>query len=150
MTFSKRRIPFFHNYSFDDSSPECIFIFKDLDIYYSPNSPNLNFEHHINRIIKKMLKVQVFITYSTKTFRSVVQLHTLYCAFVCSILEYSGDLASFQRSIKTRTCLEQVPSLCRLHPQNCLSPCILSCQRDFCFITFLLKIYRCTRLPFKY
>ncbi|XP_060846337.1 uncharacterized protein LOC132926003 [Rhopalosiphum padi] len=85
MSFSRQQSPIHHNYSLNGTSLNCVFLYKDLGIHYSPS---LNFEHHINVTVGKALKVLGFIKRNTNQFSSARCLCTLYFSLVRSILEY--------------------------------------------------------------
>jgi len=85
MSFSINQCPIHHNYSLNGTILDCVFVYKDLGIYYTPS---LNFEHHINVTVGKSLKVLGFIKRNTKQFSTASCLCTLYFSLVRSILEY--------------------------------------------------------------
>jgi len=62
----------------------CILV-KDLGIYLTPT---LSFDHHINTIIGRALKILGFVKRNTANFTSSSCLRILYFSLVRSVLEY--------------------------------------------------------------
>lgn len=85
MCFSRKRVPFIHQYSLNGSPLKRVYDVKDLGFYLTPT---LSFDNHINIIIGRALKVLGFIKRNTKLFTSVPCLRSLYFSLVRSILEY--------------------------------------------------------------
>jgi len=75
--------PIHHNYSFNGTIIDRVFLYNNLGIHYTPS---LNFKHHINVTVGKALKVLGFIKRNTKQFSTAHCLCTLYFLLVRSIL----------------------------------------------------------------
>ncbi|KAF0761231.1 Reverse transcriptase domain-containing protein [Aphis craccivora] len=89
MSFNRSRSPILHPYRLCDVLINRVFVFKDLGIFYTSS---LSFEHHINMIVSKALKILGFIKRVSKTFSSANCLRSLYLCLVRSILEYGVEV----------------------------------------------------------
>ncbi|KAF0749520.1 Uncharacterized protein FWK35_00019201 [Aphis craccivora] len=67
MSFNRSRSPILHPYRLCDVLINRVFVFKDLGIFYTSS---LSFEHHVNIIVPKALKILGFIKRVSKTFSS--------------------------------------------------------------------------------
>jgi len=80
MSFSRKRSPIHHNYSFNGTTLDCVFLYKDLGIHYIPS---LNFEYHIN------------VKVSKEIFFCSLSLHFIFLISMFNIGIWSGSMASF-------------------------------------------------------
>jgi len=85
MSFSRSTSSLHHSYFLNGNLLNCVFLIKDLGIYLTPT---LSFDHHINTIIGRALKILGFIKRITANFTSSSCLRILYFSLVRSILEY--------------------------------------------------------------
>jgi len=69
--------PIHHNYSFNGTIIDRVFLYNNLGIHYTPL---LNFKHHINVTVGKALKVLGFINAIPNSFRlPIVSVHYISC-----------------------------------------------------------------------
>lgn len=85
MSFLRSNSPLHHTYFLNGSLLNRIFLVKDLGIYLTPT---LYFDHHINTIIGRALKILGFVKRNTANFTSSSCLRILYFSLVRSVLEY--------------------------------------------------------------
>ncbi|KAF0748535.1 Uncharacterized protein FWK35_00013939 [Aphis craccivora] len=96
MSFNRSRSPILHPYRLCDVLINRVFVFKYLGIFYISS---LSFEHHINIIVPKALKILGLIKRVSKTFSSANCLRSLYFCLVRFIL----DLAPLPSQVSTKT-----------------------------------------------
>lgn len=89
MPFSKIRNPISHNYYLNNVKLECVFLFKDLEIYFNPY---LSFNDHYIHIQNKASSMLGFINHSCKDFINPLLLKSHNCSFIRSLLDYGSTV----------------------------------------------------------
>jgi hypothetical protein len=87
MTFTRKKISLFNDYSIDGSTLERVYDFKDLGLILDPT---LNFNLHIFSVINKAYRNLGFIIRQSHNFHSISTLKSLYVSLVRSNLEFAS------------------------------------------------------------
>lgn len=91
ISFTRKKIPVFFSYNFDNQIIERVSVVRDLGIYLDSK---MTFTAHFDNIVNRAYRNLGFVLRTCQPFKSITSLKVLYSAYVRSILEYACQVWS--------------------------------------------------------